>query len=1029
MHRCVFTCTILCERSHLLYLKSYFHLSSPPVAYSGPQFVFAIAASAGELIVYMSLSRFLLAAWIQNATSADAEPRYQSPTNLQLVSELGAKETHSIRKPRSVLIPLQHFQSPSPLVSTDQGFVSATHLSSTTQQQAATSFDAASTLEPRPRAIAASASPRRSFEPSSSMDALADGLPTDGSASLAASASSSAPSASSSAADLLAWQQWRDHVNTDVSSRRFNAFLARFGGIISVLCASVLLLFWPDIFGLILLVCICVGTHLHRSQLELPILSGVLVGCCIAAAVQFADLVVLLAPNSAGGGSSDPSALRVFFGLTWTGVPVVILLFRMLPVLPLALSVRAMNVLRQRARARPLSATWMLLAADIGDIEYFQRAQREASAAEVGSIRNHLGQTLLHVCCKRGHSQLLPLLLSVVPVDVQDMFGNTALHAAIAGGHQSPVSLLLHAGANPRLKNMQGRYYVDIDGEMTKEELLQTLAVLDFSMAENTDALFEQLEVAAWVPAHVSLESFPHVLSLAYAISKPSSVASSESQSAVASATVNLDQPAKSAWKLLLATSMQTVKISFAVVLHILKHQAEHVSLLLVYLAGMLQVDLLHVGLLSFFLAFLVLPSLMRRFWLAFTLYCQLVVLLVYSSALVIPLLDAASVSNSVVEAIGLRSVSAALYQFIGIELLIVLVASVQLSVYTARRVQQNVAFQRSIWIINAVDATTPTETNSVVLSSQPDVILSTLSSSVQAKSEAEMMMHEGDEIELQFEREIDLARKADDRGERDGNSRSSSSSSRGLILVASKHVYNFFHEIGLPVCILCFLIAGLLPPFSAESTTSKNKHPESIIKLGLVLIFLASVWITQLSRAPRRVLSRAWFVVVFYCCVTMFAAYAGQWKLINSFFLRLQMDGLTLDDIGIARQLSNLYLVLAAPIVCFILSVFLLRDFYHESEQNEPQSASLHVAMAKGERPFLVACLTFFDCHFGMINSAVVLVLIIAMNRPVDAAAVIHGPAAMWARVVVEVGASAAVRAGKRSRKAWNKSPRPIMR
>ncbi|XP_032518516.2 ankyrin repeat and SOCS box protein 3-like [Danaus plexippus] len=62
--------------------------------------------------------------------------------------------------------------------------------------------------------------------------------------------------------------------------------------------------------------------------------------------------------------------------------------------------------------------------------------------------------TPLHVTCGQGRTEVIQLLLDYgAMVDVQDFDGDTPLHDAALDKHDKSVSILLHAGANPEIRN------------------------------------------------------------------------------------------------------------------------------------------------------------------------------------------------------------------------------------------------------------------------------------------------------------------------------------------------------------------------------------------------------------------------------------------------------------------------------------------------------------------------------------------------------------------------------------------------
>jgi hypothetical protein len=69
---------------------------------------------------------------------------------------------------------------------------------------------------------------------------------------------------------------------------------------------------------------------------------------------------------------------------------------------------------------RRIDTSSLLLAVECDYFEVVQRAAVECPQ-NISTARNQLGQNLLHVCARRGHVRLLPLLLPVLDIDAQDL--------------------------------------------------------------------------------------------------------------------------------------------------------------------------------------------------------------------------------------------------------------------------------------------------------------------------------------------------------------------------------------------------------------------------------------------------------------------------------------------------------------------------------------------------------------------------------------------------------------------------------
>ncbi|KAJ3300432.1 hypothetical protein HK104_000490 [Borealophlyctis nickersoniae] len=82
----------------------------------------------------------------------------------------------------------------------------------------------------------------------------------------------------------------------------------------------------------------------------------------------------------------------------------------------------------------------------------------DVSASDLGR------RTCLHLCCFRGYADVVSAVLESGKADVGAMTlrGNTPLHAASDAGHLEIVRMVLQAGADPTVKNMQGKAAADL---------------------------------------------------------------------------------------------------------------------------------------------------------------------------------------------------------------------------------------------------------------------------------------------------------------------------------------------------------------------------------------------------------------------------------------------------------------------------------------------------------------------------------------------------------------------------------------
>jgi hypothetical protein len=88
-----------------------------------------------------------------------------------------------------------------------------------------------------------------------------------------------------------------------------------------------------------------------------------------------------------------------------------------------------------------------------------ERVQQIGEAADANSREPLTLRTALHKAAFWGHDHLVDYLVNARGVDVnaQDMAGSTALHDASQFGHKGCIALLLAAGAEPTLKDSEGR--------------------------------------------------------------------------------------------------------------------------------------------------------------------------------------------------------------------------------------------------------------------------------------------------------------------------------------------------------------------------------------------------------------------------------------------------------------------------------------------------------------------------------------------------------------------------------------------
>lgn len=81
------------------------------------------------------------------------------------------------------------------------------------------------------------------------------------------------------------------------------------------------------------------------------------------------------------------------------------------------------------------------------------------------NIKNNNGYTALIYASLKGHEDIVKILLQVPAIDVnaQNKHGATALMRAAFWGHGETVKLLLNVGADPNIKDNNGKTVLEID--------------------------------------------------------------------------------------------------------------------------------------------------------------------------------------------------------------------------------------------------------------------------------------------------------------------------------------------------------------------------------------------------------------------------------------------------------------------------------------------------------------------------------------------------------------------------------------
>ena len=96
-------------------------------------------------------------------------------------------------------------------------------------------------------------------------------------------------------------------------------------------------------------------------------------------------------------------------------------------------------------------------AAKLGKLEYFHKCPSTVK------VHNDDGLTPLHIAAARGDIELVKTLLSLkAPINVPDNDGNTPLHMASVFYHPLVIMILLNAGANPVVQNINKQNYTEI---------------------------------------------------------------------------------------------------------------------------------------------------------------------------------------------------------------------------------------------------------------------------------------------------------------------------------------------------------------------------------------------------------------------------------------------------------------------------------------------------------------------------------------------------------------------------------------
>lgn len=98
-------------------------------------------------------------------------------------------------------------------------------------------------------------------------------------------------------------------------------------------------------------------------------------------------------------------------------------------------------------------------------------------ATIINSTETHSGRTALHKAAFFGHHKVVAYLCNEqkASVNMQDLDGDTALHDASRFGHLTVVKVLLAAGADKSLKNMDGKLPIELASANKKEAVVEVL--------------------------------------------------------------------------------------------------------------------------------------------------------------------------------------------------------------------------------------------------------------------------------------------------------------------------------------------------------------------------------------------------------------------------------------------------------------------------------------------------------------------------------------------------------------------------
>ena len=100
--------------------------------------------------------------------------------------------------------------------------------------------------------------------------------------------------------------------------------------------------------------------------------------------------------------------------------------------------------------------------------------------SRVNSTEPHSGRTAMHKAAFFGHASVIAYLAGLPATTVHwnalDSDGDTPLHDAARFGHAAVVEQLVLAGADPGIKNKDGKLPVDLAAANGKDAVVQMLS-------------------------------------------------------------------------------------------------------------------------------------------------------------------------------------------------------------------------------------------------------------------------------------------------------------------------------------------------------------------------------------------------------------------------------------------------------------------------------------------------------------------------------------------------------------------------